>query len=133
MSRLLCALLVLAAVLLSSQRAEDEQLRFNESLRESVLLPLPAAEKSRLTVIDTVMVMDEDEDTVAGILVFYDDIRTKREIDYVELYDVIGNLLVVSWIDRFGICQTAMDRGLLDKEAPTIEGVLVSVTEGTAL
>lgn len=133
MMRLLCALLVLAAVLLSSQRAEDEQLRFNESLRESVLLPLPAAEKSRLTVIDTVMVMDEDEDTVAGILVFYDDIRTKREIDYVELYDVIGNLLVVSWIDRFGICQTAMDRGLLDKEAPTIEGVLVSVTEGTAL
>ena len=133
MSRLLCALLVLAAVLLSSQRAEDEQLRFNESLRESVLLPLPAAEKSRLTVIDTVMVMDEDEDAVAGILVLYDDIRTKREIDYVELYNVIGNLLVVSWIDRFGICQTAMDRGLLDKEEPTIEGVLVVVTEGTAL
>jgi hypothetical protein len=85
MTRLLCALLVLAEVLLSSQRGEDEQLRFNESLRESVLLPLPAAEKSRLTVIDTVMVMDEDENAVAGILVLYDDIRTKREIDYVEL------------------------------------------------
>ena len=132
MMRLLCALLVLAAVLLSSERAEDEQLRFNES-SESVLLPLPAAEKSRLTVIDTVMVMDEDENAVAGILVLYDDIRTKREIDYVELYNVIGNLLVVSWIDRFGICQTAVDRGLLDKEEPTIEGVLVSVTKGTAL
>jgi hypothetical protein len=132
MMRLLCASLVLAAVLLSSERAEDEQLRFNES-SESVLLPLPAAEKSRLTVIDTVMVMDEDENAVAGILVLYDDIRTKREIDYVELYNVIGNLLVVSWIDRFGICQTAMDRGLLDKEEPTIEGVLVSVTKGTAL
>ena len=132
MTRLLCALLVLAAVLLSSERAEDEQLRFNES-SGSVLLPLFAPEKSRLTVIDTVIVMDEDENAIAGILVFYDDVRTKREIDHVELYNVIGNLLVVSWIDRFGICQTAMDRGLLDKEEPTIEGVLVSVTEGTAL
>lgn len=132
MTRLLCALLVLAAVLLSSERAEDEQLRFNET-SESVLLPLPAAQKSRLTVIDTVMVIDEDENEVAGILVLYDDVRTKREIDYVELYNVIGNLLVVSWIDRFGICQTAMDRGLLDKEEPTIEGVLVSVTGGAAL
>jgi hypothetical protein len=132
MTRLLCALLVLAAVLLSSERAEDEQLRFNET-SESVLLPLPAAQKSRLTVIDTVMVIDEDENEVAGILVLYDDVRTKREIDYVELYNVIGNLLVVSWIDRFGICQTAMDRGLLDKEEPTIEGVLVSITGGAAL
>jgi hypothetical protein len=132
MTRLLCALLVLAVVLLSSQRAEDEQLRFNES-SESVLFFLPAAEKSRLTVIDTVMVMDDDEDAVAGILVLYDDVRTKRDVDYVELYNVIGNLLVVSWIDHFGICQTAMDRGLLDKEEPTVEGVLVSVTEGTAL
>jgi hypothetical protein len=132
MKRLLCAVLVVAAVLLSTQRAEDERLRFDESF-ESVPLPLSAAEKSRLTVIDTVIVMDEDEDGVAGVLVLYDDIRTKREIDYVELYNVIGKLAVVSWIDRFGICQTAMDRGLLDKEEPTIEGVLVVVTGGLAL
>lgn len=48
-------------------------------------------------------------------------------------HDVTGDLLLVSWIDRFGICQVAMDRGLLDEEHPGIDGVLVMMTGGMAL
>jgi hypothetical protein len=72
-----------------------------------------------------------EDELGAGELVFYDDPRTKRRIDYIELYDFEGNLLVISWIDRFGACQAAMDRGLLDFEEPRIDGVVVMVEVGT--
>jgi hypothetical protein len=69
----------------------------------------------------------------AGILVFYNDPRTKPEIDYIEFFDLEGNLLLVSWIDRAGICQAAMDRGLLDEQDRKVERILVTVAMGTAL
>ena len=55
------------------------------------------------------------------------------KIDYIELYDAEGDLLVVTWIDRFGACQVAMDRVLLDLEDPSIDGVLVNDAVGTVL
>jgi hypothetical protein len=39
----------------------------------------------------------------------------------------------MSWIDRFGICQVAIDRGLLDEENPHIERIMVSIAAGTEL
>jgi hypothetical protein len=68
-----------------------------------------------------------------GIMVFYDDPRTKLEIDYLEIFDIAGDLLLVSWIDRFGVCQVAIDRALLTKDQPTVDGVLVLITGGTEL
>ena len=132
MKRLLSGLLVLVAVLLLSQGAESQQLRIGDNLRhEKVLLPRSVPDKDRLVVTDYDMVLDEDDGI--GILVFYDDPRTNLAVDYIELYDVTGNLLLVSWIDGFGICQVAMDRGLLDEEHPGIDGVLVMMTGGVAL
>ena len=75
--------------------------------------------------------MVEEEGGGWGIMVFYDDPRTKLEVDYLELYDIDGNLLLVSWIDRFGVCQVAIDRALLNKDQPTVDGVLVLITGGT--
>lgn len=77
--------------------------------------------------------MVEEEGGGWGIMVFYDDPRTKLEVDYLELYNVDGNLLLVSWIDRFGVCQVAIDRALLNKDQPTVDGVLVLITGGTEL
>ena len=124
---------VTAAVLLLPHRAENEQLRIGANLRhEQVLLPLSTPDKSRFVVVDYAMV--EDEERGAGILILFDDARTNREVDYIELYDVDGSLLMVSWIDRFGICQIAIDRGLLeDEEDAPLEGVLVLVPGGTPL
>lgn len=67
------------------------------------------------------------------MMIFYDDPRTKRELDYIEVYDISGDLLLVSWIDRFGVWQVAIDRALLSRDDPAIDGVLILITGGTAL
>ena len=74
-----------------------------------------------------------EEGNGAGIFVFYDDPRTKTDVDYIEMYDVDGGLLLVAWIDRFGICQVAMDRGLFDSAHPALDGTFVMVDVGVAL
>jgi hypothetical protein len=66
-------------------------------------------------------------------MIFYDDPRTKLDIDYLELYGISGDLLLVSWIDRFGVCQVAIDRALLTAEPKTVDGVLVLITGGTSV
>jgi len=71
-----------------------------------------------------------EEDGSAGILIYYDDVLTKREIDYIELYDMEGDLLVVAWIDRFGVYHMAMDRCLLNTDDPAVDGTLVPVSLG---
>ena len=71
------------------------------------------------------------EAEIIGALASYDDPKTRRSVDYLELYDGTGSLLLISWVDRFGIRRTAMDRGLLQEEASRLEGVLVLLQEGT--
>ena len=62
----------------------------------------------------------------------YDDVTTERPADYWELYDKEGNLLAVSWFDRFGIRRTAVDRGILENE-DKLEGNFVVVLDGNLL
>jgi hypothetical protein len=62
----------------------------------------------------------------------YDDVTTERPADYWELYDKQGNLLAVSWFDRFGIRRTAVDRGILENE-DKLEGNFVVVLDGNPL
>src|SRR5215470_1662159 len=132
MKKIIFSLLMLLPVLLLSQRIESQQLQTGYNLRqEKVVLPASVPDKSQLVVADYEPVLDED--TGIGILVFYDDQRTKFEVDYIELYDVTGNLLLLTWIDRFGIRQVATGRGLLDEEHTGIDGVLVMMTGGMAL
>ena len=49
--------------------------------------------------------------------------------NYWELYDKQGNLLVVSWFDKFGIQRTAVDRGIVE-EKDQLEGIFVIVVDG---
>ena len=125
------ACFLLAAFLVSSAVAA-EGLRTTQNLRDQdVILPFSTPERARMAELQRLTFIDDD--LGAGLLVFYDDPRTKWSIDYVELYDVQGDLLVVSWIDMFGACQGAIDRGLLDEDDPKIEGVLVTIDVGTML
>jgi hypothetical protein len=61
-------------------------------------------------------------------MIFYDDPRTKLQLDYLEVYEIGGDLLLVSWIDRFGVCQVAIDRALLNKNEPAVDGIFVLIT-----
>jgi hypothetical protein len=59
-------------------------------------------------------------------------VTTERPADYWELYDQEGNLLAVSWFDRFGIRRTAVDRGILENE-DKLEGNFVVVLDGGSI
>lgn len=128
----LVVLLAFLAVLLISDEAMDQQLNVTENRRqEQVITPASTPDRNRMAVVQTLTFMEEE--LGAGVLVFYNDERTKWKIDYIELYDLEGNLLVVTWIDRFGACQVAIDQGLLDPDDPSIDGVLVILEVGTML
>jgi hypothetical protein len=117
-------------LLLSGRSLYAEPMKVTENLRrEAVLLPSSAPDKSQLILVSSVRITSEGE--VMALLALYDDPRTKRPVDYLELYDFSGGLLLVSWIDRFGIRRTAMDRGLLQEKASNLEGILVLLAEGT--
>ncbi len=127
---LLAGALGLSLLLLSSGSLHAETIRVTENLRkERVLLPPSAPERSQL-ILDSFSTITAEGEIIAALAV-YDDPRTRKPDDYLELYDEAGGLLLVSWVDRFGIRRTAMDRGLLQKEASVLEGILVLLPEGT--
>lgn len=132
MKALLLITTIIAALSFSgvSGGAEQARIGMNER-REKIVLPTSAPDKSRFVTVDRIFI--EDEEMGLGTLIFYDDRRTKLRVDYIEFYDATGNLLLMSWIDRLGICQVAIDRGLLDEENPHIERIMVSIAAGTEL
>ena len=128
----LVVLFVFVMAMLTTDEAMDYQLNVTENRRqEQVITPASTPDRNRMAVVQQLTFMEEE--LGAGVLVFYDDSRTKWEIDYIELYDLEGSLLVVTWIDRFGACQVAIDQGLLDPDDPSIDGVLVTLEVGTML
>ncbi len=123
-------ILGLTLLWISGGSLHAEPMRVTENLRkEIVLLPPSAPERGQLVLVSFVMITPEAE--VIASVATYDDPQTRRAIDYLELYDEAGSLLLVSWVDRFGILRTAMDRGLFQEEASRLEGVLVLLQEGT--
>ena len=86
----------------------------------SVSLP----QKDRLTLMSVVEITVGEE--ILGAIAAYDDAATTRPNDYLELYNNVGALLAVSWIDRFGIERLAVDRALAENTSD-LEGVFVLV------
>jgi hypothetical protein len=56
----------------------------------------------------------------------YDDTTTQRAIDYWELYDQDGDLLVFGWFDQFGIQRDAIDEGILNGQGK-LDGTFVLI------
>jgi hypothetical protein len=126
--RKLLALAVLFTVVLLNNNASSEQLRVSTNLRhEQVYVPAATPDRDRMVIVDHYLFFDDD---AFGVFVYYDDPRTSADVDYIEFYDIDGSLLVVTWIDRFGLCHVAMDRGLLDPDDPFVDGTLVLVGVG---
>lgn len=63
-----------------------------------------------------------------GTAIVYDDPATRRQADYLELYDGEGGLVAVSWFDRFGIQRVAVDRAFVDGER-RLAGIFVAVID----
>src|SRR5436190_17736068 len=64
-----------------------------------------------------------------GALLVYDDPRTKRPDDYIELYDNGAHLVAVGWYDQFGIQRFAVDRGLFEP-GYALSGIFVTLLSG---
>lgn len=123
-------ILVLSFIFLSIGSIQAEPIRVTENLRgETVFLPPSAPVTDRLVLVSLITIAPEAE--IIATLVAYDDPRTRRAVDYLELYDEAGSLLLISWVDSFGIRRTAMDRGLFHEEPSIVEGVLILLLEGS--
>ena len=109
-------------------RAQERPLSDNSA--EQQMVTGPEQHSMRLVSFDPWVVEGEVMGEVAAYV--YDDVTTERPADYWELYDQEGNLLAVSWFDRFGIRRTAVDRGILENE-DKLEGNFVVVLDGNLL
>ena len=67
-----------------------------------------------------------------GAIAIYDDPTTPRPVDYLEVFDSGGALVVVNWFDRFGIERLVVDRALVEG-GQELEGVFVAVVNGEAI
>lgn len=122
-------LLILLALLLFAKSLYAEPMRVTENLRkETVLLPSSAPDKTGFVLFSSLTLSSDTE--ILALVAIYDDPKTQWSVDYLELYDSSGRLLAISWLDRFGIRRTAIDRGLLEGEALRLERVLVLVPDG---
>jgi hypothetical protein len=90
----------------------------------------PEQHEMSLVSFDPWVVEGEVLGAVAGYV--YDDVSSERPADYWELYDKEGNLLAVSWFDRFGIRRIAVDRGIVEYE-DKLEGNFVVILDGNLL
>ncbi|MGH7834898.1 MAG: hypothetical protein ACREQK_14745 [Candidatus Binatia bacterium] len=95
--------------------------------RQDISLPISIPDQRQFSLLTVYPLLAGSR--VIGSLAFYDDTATARPADYLELYDREGNLLVVSWFDRFGIERVAVDRGFLER-AGRPAGIFVVLVEG---
>jgi hypothetical protein len=109
-------------------RAEEVQPSDNATVQEMVTAPEP--HDMSLVSFQPWVVEGEVLGALAGYV--YDDVTTERPADYWELYDSEGNLLALSWFDRFGIQRTAIDRGIVEQK-DKLEGIFVVVIDGDVL
>lgn len=98
--------------------------------RQEIFLPTSVPEKNQLRPISILPVTVEGQ--IVGRIVVYDDPATQRSADYLELYTNTGDLVAVSWFDRYGVERMAVDRGLLE-DKDELEGILVVVLDGEAV
>ena len=93
-------------------------------------IPDTASKDRFLVPISTVPCIVEGD--IVGYFTVYDDPTTERSVDYWELYDNDGDLVAISWFDRFGIERLAIDRGLVD-EGDRLEGAFVVFSDGDSV
>jgi len=104
-----------------------DELQPSDNATEQEMVTAPEPHNMSLVSFSPWVVKGEVLGTLAAYV--YDDVTTERPADYWELYDKQGNLLVVSWFDKFGIQRTAVDRGIVE-EKDQLEGIFVIVVDG---
>jgi len=123
-------ILGIVAQLLFFTDIRAEEVQPSDNATEQEIITEPGQHEMSLVSFQPWVVEGEVLGTLAAYV--YDDVTTERPADYWELYDKDGDLLAVSWFDRFGIQRTAVDRGILE-EKDRLEGILVVVLTGDSV
>jgi len=123
-------ILGIVAQLLFFTDIRAEEVQPSDNATEQEIITEPGQHEMSLVSFQPWVVEGEVLGTLAAYV--YDDVTTERPADYWELYDKQGDLLAVSWFDRFGIQRTAVDRGILE-EKDRLEGILVVVLTGDSI
>src|SRR5262245_33660536 len=98
--------------------------------QQEVFLSASVPEKNHMRPVSVLPVTVEGQ--IVGRVGVDDDSTTQRSSDYVELSTNTGDLVAVSWFDRYSVEKTAIDRRLLEDRDET-EGILVVVLDGEAV
>ena len=107
-----------------------DELQPNDSASEQEIVTAPHHNKTLVSSQPWVVEGGEVWGTLAAYV--YDDVTTKRPADYWELYGSTGDLVAISWFDRFGIQRLAVDQGVLD-ESDKLEGTFVFFLDGDSV
>lgn len=107
--------------------ANAEETRSVTNLKgETVIVPGAVPKRETLVFLSTLTVRIETPAGKTGLLlVFYNNPTGQGWENYVETYDLAGNLLKITWSDDKGQVQVAHDRSLTDPDAKEPAKVLV--------
>ena len=119
-----------AGLMLFLVKMADATVQVTAGLPEIDAAQKPGVPSLSMNLISVTAVVSGDR--TVGALAIYDDPRTARPEDYIELYDNGGQLVAVGWIDRFGIQRITVDRSLLENR-DDLRGVFVTVVDGLAI
>jgi len=120
-------ILMLTAQLLLGGRVSAAPSQASEQTTDNVVFSVSAPERDQLRLVSFIPIVFQG--VVVGRLAAYDDTRTQRATDYLELYNDSGGLLAFGWFDKFGIQRTAIDCGAY-QGGIELEGVFIVLTDG---
>lgn len=123
-------ILAIVAQLIFFGTARAGYLQRQEHFTEQASVTTPEHDEMTLVSSEPLIVEGEVLGVLAGYV--YKDESTQRAVDYWELYDQAGDLLAITWFDKFGIQRTAIDRGIIE-EGDKLEGVFVLVLDGETI
>lgn len=128
MSKIATAALLLGLLLAATPSRAEETRMLTNLKGERVTVPNVVPDREELALLKMVVVKIEAPNGKGGLIVaIYGTAESKRldEANYVELYDLAGNLLEIAWFDESGQVKVAHDKNLTDPDAKEPAKVLV--------
>lgn len=120
---------IFLGLFLAGAPSRAEETRTLTNLKgEQVTVPHVVPAREELALLKMVVVKIETPNGKGGLIVaIYGTAESKRldEANYVELYDLAGNLLEIAWFDESGQVKVAHDKNLTDPDAKEPAKVLV--------
>ncbi len=128
MSKIATAALLLGLLLAATPSRAEETRTLTNLKGEQVTVPNVVPAREELALFKMVVVKIETPNGKGGLVFsLYGTAVSKRpeEATYVELYDLAGNLLEITWLDESGQVKVAHDKNLTDPDAKEPAKVLV--------